>query len=532
MNYSLLFKKLNEFINKQISYSDLKSTAANYGIYQQKDGKFMARIRITGGEVSSTQLSAIYNIVEKYNPDFIHLTSRQDIQLHGLDIENIIPLINECTKNKMPFRGGGGDTFRNIAVSYNSGLSDESVFNVLPFAKQLTEIMFKYDKAFDDLPRKLKIVISCNKRDNALAKIQDLGFIAKIKDGRRGFEVYGGGGMGNQSSPGIQLLDFINDADVYKCALAMTDFFYDHGDRSSRSKARIRFILKKLGTEKFKQLFLDYYNNIDIEIENCFLENPELQFNDIFLTNLQKPSDKLSKSEAEIFSKWKNYAITKTKFKDISLVKLFIPYGNLKLKELKRLVQCISSTGIHFVRLSREETIYMPVHNNTLESVFKQLLKLGYTVNSLKGQITTCIGTKICPIGIINTHEFSDNIGKELDSYFEDNTDKKKDFLNNILEEIKISGCPNSCSNHHAFLLGFQGIRKKNIHNIPTDYCKIFIGGNTNSLGLSPNDLLLDSKQIGKYVTSIIKDYYIQKEKNKEISFKDFLSISENNFFK
>ncbi len=530
MDYSILFNELNKFNNNQISYSELKSTTANYGIYQQRDGKFMIRIRITGGEISLTKLSAIYKISDKYRPDFIHLTSRQDFQLHGIDNKDIIPIINECTENEMPFRGGGGDTFRNIAVSYDSGLSEESVFNVLPFAKLLTKNMFEYDKAFDNLPRKLKIVISSNKKDNALAKIQDLGFIAKTKSGKQGFEVYGGGGMGNQSSEGVKLLDFIEDTNIYKCARAMTDLFYDHGDRSSRSKARIRFILKKLGSEKFKQLFLNYYNNINIEPENKLIEAGEIKLEDILPCNSEMLSDKLTDHETKLFCSWKQYAVKKTQFKDVSLVQLFIPYGNINLGDFQQLIQCINSAGIRFVRLSREETIYMPVHESKLEFVFKHLLKLGYTATSLKGQITTCVGTKTCPIGIINTHDFSDDIAKELDAYFEDKPNNKKDFLNNILEEIKISGCPNSCSNHLAFLIGFQGIRKKNIHKIPTDYCKIFLGGNTNSLGLPANDLLLESNNIGKYVTSIIKDYYIQKEKNKALNFRTFLSVLENVF--
>ena len=540
-DYSSLFPHIQKYISGTIEYSELKHTAASFGIYKQRDEKFMARIRITGGEISKDKLSAISQIAVKYSVGFLHLTSRQDIQLHDVDINNIIPIVTECTEKGMPFRGGGGDTFRNVAVCDHSGFSEESAFDVLPYAKQLTSWISNYNKAFDNLPRKIKIGFSCCSKDLALAKLQDLGFIAKIQNGKKGFIVYGGGGMGNQSSIGIKLIDFIPTKNAIQCAIAMTDLFYDYGDRTSRSKARIRFILKKMGEAEFRNLFLKYYNNP----EGCKREVPPLDKTTCFMSNHKCTTDvckiavptltKTINGDTQLshFENWKTYAVSSTTLKNTALIKLFIPYGNLEVADLNKIVEIMSKTKSFFARLSREENISIPVRDSELKYVFTQLndyLQIAdFTGNSLKGLITSCIGAKICPIGIIDSHKFTNSIAKELDLFFNQEPDKKTDFFNNIIDTIKVSGCPNSCSNHPAVSLGFQGIRRKNKLGIPTDYCKLFIGGQPDQLNKCVNGVLLDSEQIGKYVLELIQKYYRIKKENKELSFNSFLSTNLTN---
>ena len=191
------------------------------------------------------------------------MSSRQDVQLHGVPPENVYAAVRSCTENGLPFKGGG-NTFRNILVSPDSGIAPDSIFDVIPHAKSLTDIIFRWDNAFE-LPRKLKIGFAASEKDEFMAAIQDLGFVAAIKAGKPGFKVYGGGGMGRESAVGIELLDFIPCAQVPQCALAMTEFFYEHGDRTNRNTARIRFLVKRLGKEKFVELFRDYFNRAQKE---------------------------------------------------------------------------------------------------------------------------------------------------------------------------------------------------------------------------------------------------------------------------
>ena len=225
-----LKKDVASFLNKELSAADLKHSTAPFGIYQQRDDLFMTRIRITGGHINISELRRIANIIDENNISYAHLTTRQDIQLQGVPPENIYAIVRSCTESGLPFKGGGGNTFRNIAVSPDSGIAPDNIFDVVPHAKSLTDIIFKWDKAFE-LPRKLKIGFASSEKDELMAMLQDLGFVARIKDGKLGFKVYGGGGMGKESALGIKLFDFISLDEVPRCTLAITELFYDHGDR-------------------------------------------------------------------------------------------------------------------------------------------------------------------------------------------------------------------------------------------------------------------------------------------------------------
>ncbi len=538
-DYSSLFEQIPKYINGTIEYPELKHTTAPFGIYKQRNGNFMARIRVTGGEVSFEKLSAISKIAEKYSVGFLHLTSRQAIQLHDVDIKKIISIVTECTENNLPFRGGGGDTFRNVAACYHSGFSEDSVFDVLPYAKQLTSSMFNYDKAFDNLPRKIKFGFSCCKNDTSLAKLQDLGFIATIQNGIKGFTVYGGGGMGNQSTVGIELMNFIPSNEIIRYAFAMTDLFNDHGDRTSRSKARVRFILKRLGAEEFKKLFFNYLDNVILpeDIDLCQVPSSPVSETELFSGAADVlPIINLSPTELPLYDKWKLRVLSNIKFDNTVLIKLLIPHGKLRVIDLKKIVELMSETKSDIARLSREENMYIPIKKLDTEYFFSQLNnyreEADFTGYSLQGLITSCIGAKICFIGIIDAPKFTDSIAKELNIFFTKHPEFIPDFFNNVLNSIKISGCPNSCSNHPSVALGFQGIRRKNKDGVPTDYCKVYTGGQPDKLNECIDGLLLNSTQIGKYVCDLIKKYYEQKSDNEALNFSDYINkdFSAKNF--
>ena len=183
----LLKQEISKFLNGEISAADLKHSTAPFGIYQQRDELFMTRIRVTGGHITNSELQIIADIIEDNNIGYAHLTTRQDIQLHGVPGKNIYDTVRNCTENGLLFKGGGGNTFRNIAVSPDSGIAPNSVFDVIPYARSLADMIFTWDKAFE-LPRKLKIGFAASGKDEFMAAVQDLGFIAKSKGWHTGLQ--------------------------------------------------------------------------------------------------------------------------------------------------------------------------------------------------------------------------------------------------------------------------------------------------------------------------------------------------------
>lgn len=493
-------KHVEEYLTGSISAADLKHATAPLGIYQQRNDLFMMRIRITGGHVTVSQLEKIADIMNMYKVGFSHITSRQDLQLQDVPTRAIYPILRQCLAEEMPFLGGGGNTFRNILVSSDSGITPNEIFDVLPYAQALKDFLFSYDKAFE-LPRKLKIGFSSGPDDSIKAPLQDLGLIAKIQNGARGFEVYAGGGMGRESMVGVKLFDFLPEDQLLKCAKAIVDLFYDHGDRTDRNRARLRFVLKKLGPEKFIDLFNGYFKKTDAALNiNLPIIDLTEQIKRLCLFNNQTANNTL-------FKEWLKYAVSETGFgNEFVSVRLFVPYGNLSSDILLRIILLAQKCGISFARLTQSQDIILPlVHASALPIIFDDLIKnfpdSDLTVESFKGHLTSCIGATVCKIGIADSPALSDQITDALDEHFQKNPEKKADSILPILNSIKISGCINACSGHASSKIGLQGMKKK-IDDILAEGAVIFTGDNK-SLGTS-QDKFLAKDELGQIAGSLV----------------------------
>ena len=490
----ILKEEITKFLNGVLSAADLKHSAAPFGIYQQRDDLFMTRIRISGGHLAVSELNIIADIIDKNNIGYAHLTTRQDIQFQGVPPENIYATIRACTEGGLPFKGGGGNTFRNIAVSSDSGIAPDSVFDVIPHAKSLNDIIFTWDKAFD-LPRKLKIGFASSDKNELMAAVQDLGFIAKIKDGKQGFKVYGGGGMGRDSALGIKLFGFIPAEDVPRCTLAMTELFYDHGDRKNRNTARIRFIVKRLGRENFLELFNEYFKKTSFDVKNF----PKWEF--------KLGSETKNFPEQSFNQDWIKYAVSPTRFgDDIVSVKLFVPGGNLNAEQLRKIANMSNLYGVSFVRLTPEQDIILPqVQRNALPELYNflktELKDIDLILKSFRGHITSCLGSTVCKIGILDSPALGNELAAKLDK-----ADIKAESYSKILDMIKISGCPNSCAGHPTACIGLQGQKTKIDDKLENVY-KIFTKTDGKAFALAEaGDYLVKQDDVPDKVLEILKE--------------------------
>ena len=485
--YLQLKSNIDEFINETITADQLKAFAAPFGIYEQRNGLFMIRIRVSGGHITLDNLRDIAALMGKNNIPYAHLSTRQDIQLQDVQAGNIFSTIEDCDLNGLPFKGGGGNTYRNISASPDSGFGPGQVFDVMPYVNKLNSFLRHYEKAFK-LPRKLKIGFFANRQETLNAAVQDLGFIAEVKDGRNGFKVYGGGGMGRESSLGVLLFEFLPEDQFIRCAVAMTDLFYDHGDRTNRSKARIRFILQKIGSEEFKKLFQEYYS------QTLAYESRLHQCAEYAVPAISAPPEK----PADGFELWEKYAVLPTGISpEICSVRLYVPYGNLNAAQLAGIVRLAEKTGCGFLRLTPAQDILLPlVHISNLPQIFNSLLndfpETDLTLKSFKGHIVSCVGAGVCKIGILNSPAIADTISVEMDKMLPPDTPEKIEILKILTDHLRISGCPNSCAGHPAAKIGLQGQKKRMDSEKAEDVCLLFTGLSTdeNALKLSspPND--------------------------------------------
>ena len=458
--YEELKQAFDDYAKGALTSEKLKPVTAPFGIYEQRNGKFMLRIRVTGGEIRCDRLKGLTDLLDK-ETGTIHLTSRQDIQVHDVPPEKAAAFVQACDELGLPFKGGGGNTYRNILASAHSGVSEDSSFDVYPYAFALNQTLQACEKAFK-LPRKLKIGVFAGEQERLLAAVQDLGFLAARRDGQDGFVVYAGGGMGRDSAVGFKLFDFLPAGDVIRVAVACTELFHDHGDRANRNQARLRFLLKRIGQEAFTRLFFEYYEQVKAKTPPLLFQDQEL-----LPPPAERAPDLPSVEAQDDFVLWRSIAVKPTRFGDDYVsVRLFVPYGNLSAGHLRQLADVSIRSGAKVVRLLTSQDLLIPViHRSWLPAMYhflrNELSDIDLTFQSYTGHLVTCVGATVCKIGMVDSPAVGDAITRELDRYLPADTPEKRNLLRIVSDEVRISGCPNACSGHPVARLGIGCILQK-----------------------------------------------------------------------
>ena len=456
--YGELKAAVDNYVAGRLSSDELKPFLAPSGIYQQRNDLFMARVRITGGEISGGSLIGLADIAESCG-GYAHLTSRQDLQIHNVTAERIMEVVSGSDKLGLPFKGGGGNTYRNMIASADSGFSVSCAFDVYPYAHAIHRAVLKYAKAFA-LPRKLKIGFFAKESERVQAAAQDLGFVAQVREGRQGFTVYAGGGQGRESAVGVKLFDFLDGSNCLRATLALAALFYDHGDRANRQKARLRFVVKRLGAEAFLRLYLGYYADTKAPTLKIPPEKDLLALVPQLRRGKGGPA-------AQGFSIWETIAVQPTRFGDeVKSVRLYVPYGNLTGPQLRGLASLAKAYCPVPLRLLVTEDLLIPmVHVSALPEIFERLRGetdgLDLTFGSYKGHLATCVGAAVCRIGMVDTPSVADRLATELDRYLPPDTPEKLRLLRLVTDDLRISGCPNSCASHHVARIGIGCVAQR-----------------------------------------------------------------------
>lgn len=504
-----LIDALGKFAAGELEPAAFKPFGAPFGVYQQRNGAFMNRIRLVGGEIPLEKLRFLRDLVQESGAKFAHISTRQNIQLHDVSPLNSIEVIRRCTANGLPFRGGGGDTFRNIAITAMGGIAADGSFDLAPYARFLTEAVFDWDIAFH-LPRKIKIGFA-TREDAALALRQDLGFVAATDEaGQRGFAVYGGGGFGRESTTGVPLFDFLPAEKIVPAARAMVELFSEHGDRTNRNRARIRFIVKRLGEAEFIRLYHEYYDKIDA---GAYPVPPEFPADWAYGKTVKRFEADNSLDADPEFAAWRRIAVASTRFgADVVAVTLFVPRGVLSPKEFAAMTGVIETFEVPAVRLTFEQNVILPaLHSSALPHLYRALRKLPFDLcfSTFTGQLDCCIGATVCKIGVLDTPKYGALVAEALDRYFAEHPEKKPVLATKLIEMLHFSGCPNSCTAHEVSRFGFQGCRK-NLDGVLTDCFQLWRNPEfpASAIGDAADEVIPAAK-IGERVIQLLEEEHL-----------------------
>ncbi|MHC1685359.1 MAG: nitrite/sulfite reductase [Clostridiaceae bacterium] len=440
-----VLKSLEEYKNnlqqfKEGIIKEFKPFSAFMGIYEESNKEtYMIRPRIPGGVVELEQLKAINEIAKKYGEGKVRFTTRQDFQFHSVKLDNLALALEELIKADLTTKGAGGNSVRNIACSPLSGVSQDEVFDVTPYVKEVSNYML-IDPANLVLPRKYKVSFSNSPADTVNATISDIGFIAKIVDGKRGFEVYAGGGLGGGARLAIKLEDFIEDTDALYYVQAMKQVFEREGDRANRHRARLRFVLQRLGEEEFVKVF-------KAELEKLKAEK-DLKLN----IELKEDTRSNKDNKADFDNKYKNVVLPQ-KQEGYYSVYIHPQNGNLTTDSLDKILDYITSLDYEVsLRLTMTQGMYVRDLQGKDVQKLVDIIADFSSVYNVEGSIT-CAGPTICNYGINNSQGLLTDIAAAI----KDKSEEVKDALPRIF----ISGCMNSCGQHQRGLIGLTGKRKR-----------------------------------------------------------------------
>lgn len=444
-----LEKKIRLFNEGKIDSERFRSLRLARGVYgQRQEGVQMIRIKLPFGKVSSEQLHRICKVSDEYSTGRLHITTRQDIQIHYVSLDRTPQLWSELEKDDITLREACGNTVRNITASELAGVDVDEPFDVSPYAHAMFQFFLR-NPLSQEMGRKFKIAFSSSDKDTALSYLHDLGFIPKIVNGEKGFKVMLGGGLGSQPHHAELLSEFIPVNQIIPTTEGVLRIFDRYGERAKRLKARMKFLIKDIGRDEFLKL-VDAekealsYSNVEIDTTDFEKEMPE--------TILEVP--KVFLEDESAFENWKKSSTIAQKQKGYYAIGIKVLLGDFYTDKARLLADLIKNYGANELRFSlRQNIVIRHIKEENLPFFFQELSKLGFATLGYEtiGDITACPGTDTCNLGIASSTGIADELERVIKAEY-------PQYIYNKELTIKISGCMNACGQHNMSEIGFQGM--------------------------------------------------------------------------
>ncbi|TRX35358.1 HEPN domain-containing protein [Flavobacterium sp. ZT3R18] len=462
-----LEKKIHSFRSGQIDDERFRSLRLARGIYgQRQEGVQMIRIKLPYGKVTSEQLKRITDVSDKYSTGRLHITTRQDIQIHYVSLDRTPELWSELAKDDITLREACGNTVRNITGSELAGVDVDEPFDVSPYAHALFQFFLR-NPVCQEMGRKFKMSFSSSDKDTALSYLHDLGFIPKVVNGERGFKVMLGGGLGSQPSHAELLSEFIPVNQIIPTTEGVLRIFDRYGERAKRLKARMKFLIKDLGRDEFLRLVEEEKKALSyqtVEIDTAAFEGA------ITEPLLAVPS--VTIDDVAAFEAWKKSNVIPQKQAGYVAIGIKVLLGDFYTDKARLLADLIKNYGANELRFSlRQNIVLRNIKEENLAFFYQELAKLDFVALGYDtiGDITACPGTDTCNLGIASSTGIADELERVLKTEY-------PQYSNNQEITIKISGCMNACGQHNMAEIGFQGM-SINAGKLVAPALQVLLGG-------------------------------------------------------
>jgi sulfite reductase (ferredoxin) len=475
------------------------------------DAPGMQRIKIPLGKLTGSQLLVVAELAEEYSDQILHVTTRQDIQLHFVHIEDTPALMRRLASVGITTREACGNSVRNVTACPIAGVCRDEVFDVSPYARALTFYLLGHE-AGQNMGRKFKVAFSgCSQHACGLTGFHDIGCIARVRasQGRleRGFAFYVGGGLGPVPQAAELLDPFVPEHELLPLSEAVCRVFARLGERTNRSRARMKFLLKKLGIDEFRRLVLA--ERAELTADPRWTE---------FLGRLDETNERpLLCGKQDVpdlndprgsYRTWLRTNVYAQRQLGYSAVTIQLPLGDFTPQQARAVVELMGRYTGDTLRTTVEQNLLLRwVRNEDLPELFAELSMAGLGEAGASGltDVTSCPGTDTCKLGISSSR----GLARELRHHLTIATDPPpaaRDL------HIKCSGCFNSCGQHHVADIGFLGV-SRNVNGRRVPHFQLVVGGqwqnNARTFGLAIG--AIPSKRVPLAVDRLTAAYASQR---------------------
>jgi len=415
----------------------------------------MVRIKLPAGEIYPNQFEKISQLSEQYSIGSAHFSTRENIQLHWVILEDVSEIFRGLAEVGLTSREACGNSVRNVMCSPLSGVCTDEKFDSTPYALATARFFLRNPMA-QNLPRKFKFNFTCCEK-HGMARMVDVGLIPQIRDingsSQRGFKIFLGGGLGNKSYVGHQLEEFTPDEDLLYTSIAVMRIFDRLGDRKNLARNRMRYLVNDMGWEKFQTLV--FKERAIVRATQSIITQLDV---DLTPDEIKRPiriSDESGAPAPDGFARWVKTNTVQQSQKEYRSVFITLEAGDITASQLNALADIIrefSSEGK--ARCGFVQNVALRyVHEDDLSRLYSKLLEVGLAKS---GALTMtapigCSGTTSCNLALTNSHRLAKEIQRK---FLEMKLDEDDDLSDS---SIKISGCPNSCGQHGIATIGFFG---------------------------------------------------------------------------
>jgi sulfite reductase (ferredoxin) len=476
------------------------------------DAPGMQRIKIPFGGLNARQLEVLAELAEEYSDNIAHVTTRQDFQVHFVHIEDTPAVMRRLAAVGITTREACGNTIRNVTACPIAGVCRTQSFDVTPYAKALAYFLLGHPDC-QDFGRKFKVAFSgCKDEACGLTSLHDIGAIGVVKevDGqpRRGFEFYVGGGLGTVPQQAKLFDEFVSEEELFPTAQAIARVFARLGEKKNRNTARLKFLINKLGIDEFRRL---------VKEERAIL-TPDPRWTG-YLQDVETYSEQplraasllnIESAKPEGFDAWYATNVYRQRQAGYATVTVTLPLGDITGDQLRKLADLARTYVKDTIRTTVEQNIVLRwVSEADLPALYSEFKTVGLAEPGAGTivDIVACPGTDTCKLGISSSR----GLAGELRTRLLTRGVERDEAIEKL--HIKISGCFNSCGQHHVADLGFYGVsRNKGGYTVP--HFQVVLGGqwheNAGAYGLAIG--AVPSKRIPDTVDRITLRYVNERE--------------------